>query len=522
MFSLPILQRISSAHAVFFGRHGDVTRLAHERCVYRQTLYREAHAAVRVLDPQHHAEILDTLHCRISKLEGEVDQLRRQQCEVVRLDTDKHAEFAATGQALGVSLTTVHALLAIFLGTGTPSLSRLGRLTQAAGRRASAALAAVDEATHRYAKQVAADEIFVGRRPVLMTIEQHSLCWLGGRLTESREGQEWAKEFALLPALEQVTRDGGQGLQKGLELVNTSRQKAGQSGIADQEDHFHLLHRGRRALREVQAKATRAFRKAEKADAALRRDRRRGKVGNGRHSVVARRWRQAEQAFDRWSAQERSYEKLRAALRLFTPTGELNTPERAEAETRAALAELTGPEWSRLRTRLVGPKAFTYLAQVRQQLSALPVAEELRAAALRIEGLKRQPEALRREEVSAGALRGVLLAATVVLSLSKEAGERAWSLVRGVLAGAWRSSSLVEGLNSVLRMQQRRQKRLTQGLLDLKRLCWNAHVFIAGKRKGKSPYEHLGLKLPPGSWWELLNLPPEQLRQQVSALNQAA
>jgi hypothetical protein len=86
----------------------------------------------------------------------------------------------------------------------------------------------------------------------------------------------------------------------------------------------------------------------------------------------------------------------------------------------------------------------------------------------------------------------------------------------------WRSSSLVEGLNSVLRMQQQRQKRLTQGLLDLKRLHWNLHVFVAGRRRKKSPYERLGVVVPPGGWWQLLRLPPEQLRQQLSALNPAA
>ena len=86
----------------------------------------------------------------------------------------------------------------------------------------------------------------------------------------------------------------------------------------------------------------------------------------------------------------------------------------------------------------------------------------------------------------------MLLAASLVLSLSGEAGERALQLVRGVLGSMWRSSSLVEGLNGVLRMQQRRQKRMTPGLLDLKRLYWNMHVFVAGRRKGKSPYERLG------------------------------
>jgi hypothetical protein len=71
-------------------------------------------------------------------------------------------------------------------------------------------------------------------------------------------------------------------------------------------------------------------------------------------------------------------------------------------------------------------------------------------------------------------------------------------------------------------MHQGRQKRLTQGLLDLKRLYWNLHVFAAGRRKGQSPYGRLGVVVPEGIWWELLHKPPEQLRQELSALNPAA
>ena len=112
--------------------------------------------------------------------------------------------------------------------------------------------------------------------------------------------------------------------------------------------------------------------------------------------------------------------------------------------------------------------------------------------------------------------------AAAVVALLGEAAPQALGQVRAVLRGAWRSSSLVEGLNSVRRMQQARPKRLTQGLLDLKRLHWNLHVFAAGKRKGKSPYERLGLRVPPGGWWQLLKMPPEQLRDQLSALNPAA
>jgi hypothetical protein len=68
-------------------------------------------------------------------------------------------------------------------------------------------------------------------------------------------------------------------------------------------------------------------------------------------------------------------------------------------------------------------------------------------------------------------------------------------------------------------MHQGRQKRLTPGLLAWKRLYWNTHVFVAGRRKRQSPYGRLGIVWPKGSWWDLLKIPPEELRQQLSELN---
>jgi hypothetical protein len=67
-----------------------------------------------------------------------------------------------------------------------------------------------------------------------------------------------------------------------------------------------------------------------------------------------------------------------------------------------------------------------------------------------------------------------------------------------------RASSAVECMNSVLHMHQSRHRTLTQGMLDLKRLYWNCRVFCGGKRKGRCPYEHLGLKRPSYDFWGLL------------------
>jgi hypothetical protein len=59
--------------------------------------------------------------------------------------------------------------------------------------------------------------------------------------------------------------------------------------------------------------------------------------------------------------------------------------------------------------------------------------------------------------------------------------------------------------DSVLRMHQSRHRTLNQRLLDLKCLYWNTRAFRGGKRKGRCPYEHLGLPLAGSDFWGLLH-----------------
>jgi len=514
--------RFASAAVVFLGPRGAVSRYAAWRRVPRQTLYREADAVVRALDPRPHQEELAHLRQQLADLRAQCEQLQRRLAAAIVVDRDKQAEFAATGQACGVSLAVVHILLGVLIGAATLSRAELGRFSQAAGRRAGTLLAVLDRHSGDRARQVDADEIFSGRQPILMTIEPQSLCWLGGRLANNRDGETWAEEFRRLTAAEQVTADGGTGLRKGVALVSAERQAAGRAPLYDQRDHFHIVHRARRARRGARFQAIQALQRAEKAQAAYDQN---GRDGVPRTAAQGRllneAWANAEQAMDRWTAQEVADRRLQSALPLVTADGVLNTRARAEAEVQAVLAGQTGDDWARAR-RLLTSEAFTFLDRVHGQLAALPVAPELRQAAVRAETLRRRPEARRGNTPAAAAARGALLVASVTLGLAGEAGARALALVRGVLDGAWRSSSLVEGVNSVVRMHQRRQKRLTQGLLDLQRLYWNMRTFRAGKRKGSSPYCRLGLIIPKSGWWALLKLTPEQLQQQMSALNPAA
>ena len=84
-----------------------------------------------------------------------------------------------------------------------------------------------------------------------------------------------------------------------------------------------------------------------------------------------------------------------------------------------------------------------------------------------------------------------------------------------LLRQAVRASSAVEGVNSVVRMHQGRHRHVSQEMLDLKRLYWNCRVFREGKRKERSPYELLGLKLPTSDWWQLLQMDPQELEQKL-------
>jgi hypothetical protein len=134
------------------------------------------------------------------------------------------------------------------------------------------------------------------------------------------------------------------------------------------------------------------------------------------------------------------------------------------------------------------------------------------------EVMRRQPGRTPGEGASAAATRGIMLVTAVIVALGGKAAQELAHGVRRILRHTWRASSMVEGMNSVLRMHQARQRRLTQPLLDLKRLYWNCRTLRTGKRRKQTPYQRLRLVLPEKRWWELLKMSPEQLREELSAL----
>jgi hypothetical protein len=348
-----------------------------------------------------------------------------------------------------------------------------------------------------------------------MVVEPESLCWMTGRMVKARDGVTWAEEFARLPALNAVIRDDGAGLGNGVKLERARRRAEELPDLDDTLDVFHTLREGGRALRTTWGAATRALDRADAAQKELDQRARQGQARQGHGAPMNRLWRQAERLWDQAAAAEAAWKRARSAFEFFTPDGRLNDRAEAEAIVAETLPHLGGAAWAKTRRLLLRRESFTFLDQVQERLAELGSAPDVLSALVDLEGLRRQPWRL------SAATRAWALARTVQLTKACPDWRDEARRVRAVLRGVWRASSLVECVNSVARMQQARHRKMTQGLLDLKRLYWNLRRFRAGRRKDQTPYGLLGLRLPDLSFWEFLKLTPEELRKQLSATNDA-
>jgi hypothetical protein len=487
MCSVTVPDRLASASAVFCGPRGAVSSQAMRRGVSRQRLYRQAHSVLRDLDASPHRPELARLRQLVADLQTRLRLLQAAQRDTVVVTAEMQGAFAGTAQAEGVSLPVARRLLAVLWRDNTPSVAQRGRPSRPAGLCAGALLEVFDEYARPRARPGAADEIFFGQKPVLLVVEPESQGWLCGRLSQSRDGEQGAQELEKLPALEHLVRDGGQGLANGLARVNRQRRQDERPPLSDQLDPFHTLREGRHALRKTQARAERAWGQAEEAEKKEAQRDRQGQARTGYATQAVLKWQRAEQAFHEWESAERAFGQIREALRPFSAEGEVNSRERAEQAVRAALPQLAGEHCDKFKRLLRQPETYTYLERLQSRLEALPTPEEVREAVVASEGIRQNPERARGEGPRQGALRGLLVVFSVRIASAGEAGQQAVAAVRQAVRCVGRASSCVEGLNSVVRMQQSRHRKLTQGLLDLKRLYGNLRQFRTGRRKRTSP-----------------------------------
>jgi hypothetical protein len=272
-------------------------------------------------------------------------------------------------------------------------------------------------------------------------------------------------------------------------------------------DVFHTTQEGQRALSQQWNQVETLWGDAEAADRRGEQTRRPTGETRGVATAASAAGKEVEAALARSEAAEAGWARARSAFRVFRPEGRLNDRPGAQQPIAAALPTLSGQHWSKVRGFLQAAQPLTFLDRLHRQLQEAESNAELRAALVRLWWLRRQQPRGSSGGAVAGAGPGTHLVQRVVCQRLDAHWVESYRRVSGVLRPTVRASSAVECMNSVLRMHQSRHRTVTQGLLDLKRLHWNCRIFREGKRRGRCPDEHLGLKLPSYRFWDLLWMP---------------
>jgi hypothetical protein len=519
MATVTARMRICNAATVFDGLWGAVTKLAQGLGCSRQALYQQARRVERVVAAaRKEGSEQPRLAGRLAELQEENRQLWADLENAVDFPVTKQQQFTATATAMGLSLTQTLVLLAIVLpARRLPSRAKLGRWTQQWAQRAGRLLAVLDGACQRLVLMLCLDEIFVRRRPMLMGVEPLSMAWVIGQKTPDRSGETWCGLLVPWTRLTYTAVDGGSGLRRGLDLTQRQRTEVGPGlPLEGNLDNFHIQQEGSKALRHTWQEAEQIWVQAEQADRAVAAARRQGHNQSGPVSKARVAWAKAAEALAVAEQREAAYQRAVAALELFRPDGHINDRAWATAELSAATQALPEGRWAKFGRMARDPRALTFLDRLHRELQEAEPCAELRQALLALWRVRHPQRARRRSGGAAGPDRALVMVHTVICHKLERNWQPSYERVAAVLQQTVRASSVVECMNSVLRMHQARHRSLSQDLLNLKRLYWNCRTFAQGKRRDHCPYEHLGLQLPTYDWWALLQIDPAELEQKVS------
>jgi len=335
------------------------------------------------------------------------------------------------------------------------------------------------------------------------------------RAAADRKAATWEGLLTPFPRLEFALSDAARGIAAAVaQRAAARRDDPAAVPLEHGLDVFHTAREAHRVLARHWRRAEAAWEKAEGADAELAEAKRQGIDARGPALAAGATWRRAIAALEEAERLESAWGRAAAALELFDADGRLHDRGRAAAAIAAAIADLAGPEWSKVRNFLTDPRSLAFLDRMHRRLGAAePRAEWREAMAWRWwlrHGRVGPSDPI--TELLRGVARGRELDAEESASYQR---------VAAVLSDTHRASSAVECMNSVLRMQQARHRRMTQPMLDLKRLYWNCRPFRSGPRKDACPYRALGLELPTYDFWELLHADPARLTQQLSTQGNA-
>ena len=283
-----------------------------------------------------------------------------------------------------------------------------------------------------------------------------------------RTAETWEGHLAPFSRLEFAVSDAAKGIAKAVASRAAARRDDPEAPALEHGlDVFHTAMAAHRVLARHWRHAEAAWEEAEAADRDVAASKRHGLDARGVAQVARAAWGRAVARFEHIERLESAWGRARAALDLVGPDGRLNDRAGAEAEIGAALKDLVGPEWAKVRNYLKDRRGLAFLDRMHRRLESAEPRRAWRAAMAWRWWLRH------RRPAAPDTLSGLVRAAARERVL--DPAERAsYDRVAAILTDTFRASSAVECLNSVLRMQQSRHRRMSQPMLDLKRLPRNS------------------------------------------------
>ena len=395
----------------------------------------------------------------------------------------------------------------------------LSALAHEAGARAGEILRQVDHSVMGAVVQ-ARDELFVGRDPILLMVEPHSLSITGLYASDNRDAETWGCVLLFT----QDRRVQIKGLAEDGCIPYAASCKAAKLDAAIQKDVWHPLNDVRKVIHDLEREAYQALKAAEQLEKKL-----------------LKHWDDA--IFTEWVKPYEQFEKLLAQINQLSfwhgclwDSVELVDWRNGEIRDRAinqwlaeeslkGIKQLPHPRIQKLAERLEEqlPEMLTFLDGIVEPLTDWQVQAEqhfqdhssavfFQASVARFWRLEHAVQRNGHKSFRENALKAEQWLA-VWIDDDPRLKELAEKLLN-ILERTVRTSCAAETINSVLRPYLIRRRECTdltsrQLFLNLFTLWFNMHKFERGPRKGKSPYEIAGIDLGTDDWLTLLGYPPD-------------
>jgi hypothetical protein len=433
------------------------------------------------------------LRARVQTLEAKLENS-------VEVTSQRVRDLSLSLTVLPVSYRDIRDIIALAYGEKyAPSEASLCKMVQHYGTIAGLIL--LDGQVTSKFSSAGVDEIFFHQTPILTVVDPDSMAVGACERSEDRTGGSWHSVLSHFPNLRYVISDEAKGIGNGVYLTNET--------ILHQKDLYHLVSEISGTTRRLEGRLGKLLKAEERAWQDWAKGRIYIKTMEKTLSTVDRQLELMEQYYQ-------AMELLDFAFCSVSSDYEVNTREHGHQilsdviQRLESLTELGIDDLIRiLEKRASG--CLVFLDQLQHELSSIPVELE-------------QDSEFTAEQIREWAIQEVCIQQAMadepseeVFSAYQELWQKVRSLkkliplflnvvseVRKLLYHPKRASSLVECFNSILRPIQQVKKQAPQEFLWLKALHHNMKTFKQGRRKGKSPFQLLGVDFGKQDWIQLL------------------